>query len=81
MNTQVMEKRKTMMTGRFNMNGPDARRLVEGKTGGKWCGFVLVPTPNSKYGDDFMIVQEVSKDERLAGTRGNILGNVRIHEY
>lgn len=52
----------------------DKKRLFEGKNGAKYLDCVLIATPEGKYGD-FMICQSVSKEEREAGTRGNILGN------
>ena len=38
---------------------------------------VLIETPNSEYGD-YMIVEEVSKEERAQGIKGTILGNAKI---
>jgi hypothetical protein len=52
-------------------------RLFEGKNGAKYLNIVLIETPNDKYGNDFMIVEETSKEEREAGKRGTILGNAK----
>ena len=38
---------------------------------------VFIETPDSEY-SDYMIVQEVSKEEREAGQRGAIIGNAKI---
>ena len=54
----------------------DKKRLVMGEKG-LYCDISLIETPNSKYGDDYMIVQKVSKEEWEAGIRGAILGNAK----
>ena len=46
-------------------------------TKGTYLNFTLVPTPNSEYGD-YMVVEDVSKEEREAGQKGVILGNAKI---
>jgi hypothetical protein len=52
-------------------------RLKEGKKGARYLDAVLIPTPQSPYGNDFMIVQSVSKEERDQGVRGPIIGNAK----
>lgn len=42
---------------------------------GIYLDIVLIETPNNKYGDDYMVVKDVPKEEREKGTRGDILGN------
>lgn len=39
---------------------------------------VLIETPDSQYGDDYMVVQDLPKDRRDAGEKGPILGNAKI---
>lgn len=51
-------------------------RLFKGAKG-TYLDAVLIETPNGKYGD-YMIVQEVTKEERQSGTKGPILGNGKI---
>ena len=41
---------------------------------------VLIETPQSKYDQDYMIVQDSSKEDRDAGKKGAILGNGKIIE-
>jgi hypothetical protein len=53
----------------------DKNKLFHGKKG-IYLNAVLIPTPKSEYGD-FMIVEETSKEEREAGTKGTILGNAK----
>lgn len=53
----------------------DKARLFKGQKG-TYLDAVAIETPNSEYGD-FMIVQEVTKEERQAGVKGTILGNAK----
>ena len=55
----------------------DKARLYKGAKG-TYLDAILRPTPDSKYGEDYMIVQSVSKEEREQGIKGNIIGNARI---
>lgn len=45
---------------------------------GKYIDITLIETPNDKFGNDYMVVQDVGKEARLAGTKGAILGNAKI---
>ena len=51
--------------------------LFKGKKG-TYLNAALIPTPGNQYGDDYMIVQDISKEEREAGRKGNILGNAKL---
>jgi hypothetical protein len=62
---------------KINVTKIDKARLFKGEKG-TYLDIALVPTSNSTYGDDFMIVQSVSKEEREAGKKGNIIGNARF---
>ena len=55
-------------------------RLFEGKNGGKYLDatFFIDPENPSQYGDHGMVTQDVSKEERESGTKGPILGNVKV---
>ena len=55
----------------------DKARLYKGAKG-TYLDAILRPTPDSKYGEDYMIVQSVSKEEREQGIKGNIIGNAKI---
>lgn len=48
-------------------------RLFTGKKG-TYLNAVLIPTPNSEYGD-YMIVEDITKEERESGMKGVILGS------
>ena len=50
-------------------------KLFGGKLG-MYLNAVLIETPNSDY-SDYMIVEETTKEEREAGTKGTILGNAK----
>lgn len=62
---------------KIHVNLIQKERLFVGKTNTS-LDAVMIPTPDNKYGDDFMIVQSVSKEERLAGVKGPIIGNAKI---
>lgn len=55
----------------------DKARLFKGAKG-TYLDVILLPSQESKFGDDFMVVQQVTKEERLAGKRGPILGNAKF---
>ncbi len=52
----------------------DKSKLFEGKNGAKYLDILLMEREDA-YGNNYMAVQSVSKEERLAGKRGAILGN------
>ena len=56
----------------------DKERLFQGKKGSYLDATVFLNDEEGQYGDNGMITQSVSKEEREAGIKGNILGNVRI---
>jgi hypothetical protein len=53
----------------------DKSKLYKGEKG-TYLNAALIPTPESQYGD-FMIVEDVTKEEREAGTKGTKLGNAK----
>ena len=54
----------------------DKARLFKGKKG-TYLDATLIETRDSKYGDDYFVVQDVSKEERAEGVKGAIIGNAR----
>ena len=52
-------------------------RLFKGEKG-TYLDAVLIPTPDNKYGNDYMIVESVSLEEKEKGVEGAILGNAKI---
>ncbi len=66
-----------MISISINVDAIESARLFPGKNG-RYLDAILIKSPNSKYNDDYMIVQSVSKEERDKGIKGNILGNAKI---
>jgi len=59
----------------------DKERLFVGKNGAKYLDCTLLGRDEpDQYGNDFMVVQDVTKEERLAGVKGAILGNAKHME-
>ena len=65
-----------MISLKIDVKKIDKSRLFVGKKG-TYLDAVLIETPNSEYGD-YMIVEDISYDERQAGKKGTILGNAKI---
>ncbi len=63
---------------KINVSKVDKARLFQGKSG-KYLDVLLLPNRSGvdQYGNDYMVVQSVGKEERAAGVRGAILGNGR----
>jgi hypothetical protein len=66
-----------VITGGLNYTKIDKSIMIRGKQG-DYFDIVLIPTPNDKYGNDFMVVQGISQERRAAGERGEILGNAKM---
>jgi len=56
----------------------DKDRLYVGKKGTYLDAVIFINDTTDDYGNDGFIVQSVSKEEREAGKKGEILGNVKI---
>ena|SRR6267143_3094563 len=54
----------------------DKSRFIKGEKG-IYCNLILIETPNSAYGD-YMVKQDMSKEERESGKGTPILGNAKI---
>jgi len=65
------------ITIKIDVNKIDKSKLFAGKKG-TYLDVVLIPTPNNQYGNDYMAVQGISKEEREAGIQGEVLGNGRF---
>ena len=57
----------------------DKSKLFIGKNGAKYLDCTLLENKNGadQYGNNFMVVQDVSKEEREQGVKGTILGNAK----
>lgn len=62
-----------MISIMINVDKINKDKLYKGEKG-TYLNAVLIPTPNSQYGD-YMVVESISKEEREAGGKGVILGN------
>jgi hypothetical protein len=63
--------------GRTFLELTDAN-LYKGKNGALYLDQVLFDSPDSPYNDDYMVCQSVSKEDRMSGKKGAILGNGKI---
>lgn len=64
------------IVGKIDVTKVDKARLFKGAKG-TYLDIVLMDSPNNEYGNDYMIVQSVSKEEREKGIKGAILGNAK----
>lgn len=63
-----------MISLRIDVSKIDKTRLFKGEKG-TYLDCVLIETPAAKHGNDYMIVESITKEERDAGKKGTILGN------
>lgn len=66
-----------MITGKIDVKKISKERLYKGKNG-TYLDMVLIDTPNDKYGNDYMIVESITKEERDQGMKGKIIGSAKI---
>lgn len=65
-----------MIKAKINLSKIDKSRIFTSeKTGDEYLDIIILDSPNDKYGNDYMIVEDLKKEERDAGKKGNILGN------
>jgi hypothetical protein len=56
----------------------EKERLYKGSKGTYLDAVLMYNDEPDQYGNNGMIIQSVTKEEREAGTRGAILGNVKV---
>jgi hypothetical protein len=66
-----------VITAKVNCSLIDKSKLFKGAKG-TYLDLVLFETENDQYGNDYVVVQSVSKEDRAKGIKGVILGNARI---
>ena len=66
-----------MITLSIDVNKIDKTKLIPGKKG-TYLNMVLFETPDDQYGNDFVVKQGLTKEERERGEKGVILGNGKI---
>ena len=64
----------------INLSKIDKSAFYVGKNGDKFLNITLLENRDGedKYGNHFFITQDLGKEARLAGKRGEILGNGKI---
>jgi len=65
-----------MINVRINVSKIDKEKLYHGAKG-VYLNVCLIETPNNEYGNDYIAIQELPKEERDAGARGAVLGNAK----
>lgn len=68
----------SVITVKIDVTKIDKSKIFVGKNGAKWVDLVLIPTKESKYGEDYLVKQSASKEEREAKAQLPILGNAKI---
>lgn len=66
-----------MITVKIDVTKIDKNLLYKG-TKGTYLDVVLFETPDDKFGNDYRVVQGVTKEARAAGVKGAILGNGKV---
>ena len=66
-----------MIVCKINVSKIAKEKMFKGDKG-TYLDVVLIETPDDQYGNDYMVVQGVSKEDREAGVKGAILGNGKI---
>jgi hypothetical protein len=47
---------------------------------GTYLDVTLIETPNDKFGNDYVAVQDLGKEARERGEKGPILGNAKLYQ-
>lgn len=70
---------KIGVSGKINVKEIDKARLFQGAKGTYLDFTVFIDIDEQdQYGNSGMITQDVSKDEKAQGVKGNILGNCKV---
>jgi hypothetical protein len=68
----------TNISVKMDVKKIDKKRLYIGEKGVYLDATIIMFDEADKYGNNGMIVQNVSEEERKAGVKGEILGNVKF---
>ena len=63
-----------IISASLDVNKIDKTKFYQGKKS-NYLNIALIPTPESPYGNAYMVVQDVGREAREAGEKGAILGN------
>lgn len=67
-----------IISARIDVTKIDKSRLYKGDKGTYLDVIITTKDQPDQYGNNGMVAQSVSKEERVAGTKGAILGNIKI---
>ena len=71
--------KSTLIAIKIDVTKIDKSRLFQGKNGAQYLdATVFVNEEQGNFGDNGMVTQSVSKEERESGVKGAILGNVKL---
>jgi hypothetical protein len=65
-----------MISVNINLNKIDQTKVKNHSNGAAYCDLILIDRKDD-YGNDYMVVQGLSKEDRAAGVKGAILGNAK----
>lgn len=74
----VQNKMANIISVRIDVMKIDKAKLFKGEKGTYLDVVCLMRDVADAYGNHGMVVQQVTKEERLAGVKGNILGNAKV---
>jgi hypothetical protein len=63
---------------RINLNQIEKAKLYTGAKGTYLDAVIFLKDEVDQYGNSGMVVQSVTAEQRAAGEKGNILGNVKV---
>ena len=69
---------KQTLSVKIDVSKISKNRLYKGKKGTYLSAIILLKDEPDKYGNNGVIIEDVNKEERAAGVKGNILGNVKV---
>jgi hypothetical protein len=79
MNNQNTQKGGMIVALKIDVLKISREKLFTGKNGAKYLDCVVfIDNEKGQYGDNGMIVEDVSKEDKANGVKGVILGNCRI---
>ena len=79
MNNQNPQKGGMIVALKIDVLKITREKLFTGKNGAKYLDCVVfIDNEKGQYGDNGMIVEDVSKEDKANGVKGAILGNCRI---
>ncbi len=48
---------------------------------GRWLNIIAIPTPNNKFGKDYMLLPDLTKEQRENSDKRDVLGNAKFITY